>query len=195
MSRLLVALVSITGVLSLAACSHDGRTLRPAGPNQTLSVITTTSAAPTTAPPVIGFAVQAPWADGALIDPAYTCRGADTSPAISWKGVPPDTKELALSLVDIDASDFAHWVVAGIDPASTGIAAGRVPAGAVQATNGFGEAKYAGPCPPDGEHTYLLTLYALAAPSGLTDGVAAQTALDTLQSSQTASALVSGRFG
>lgn len=196
----IVAFTAVFGLLTLAACSDDGRTLRPAGPNQTLSIITTTSAAPTTVakavqPGANGFIVTAPWTDGGLIDAQYTCKGADISPAISWSGVPAEAKELAISLVDLDASDFAHWVVAGIDPASTGIATGKVPAGAIQAANGFGEAKYSGPCPPDGQHKYLLTLYALSEPSNLADGVAAAAAIDILQSGQVASALVSGSFG
>ncbi|HEV7534302.1 MAG TPA: YbhB/YbcL family Raf kinase inhibitor-like protein [Acidimicrobiia bacterium] len=187
------------GLVSLVACSSDGRTLRPAGPNQTLSIITTTTVAPTTtgvaAQPGGGFVVTAPWPDGGLIDAADTCKGADTSPAISWSGVPATTQELAISLVDLDADNFVHWVVAGLDPASTGIAAGRVPAGAIQAANGFGEAKYGGPCPPDGQHKYLLTLYALGARSNLADGVAAASAIDQLQSGALANALVTGSFG
>jgi Raf kinase inhibitor-like YbhB/YbcL family protein len=194
-----VASVVTLGMVSLTACSNDGRTLRPAGPNQTLSIVTTTTVASTTtgaaAQPGAGFVVTAPWADGGFIDAQYTCKGADTSPAISWTGVPANTQELAISVVDLDADNFVHWVVAGLDPASTGIAAGRVPAGAIQAANGFGEAKYGGPCPPDGEHKYLLTLYALGARSNLADGVAATTAIDLLQSSALASALVSGSFG
>jgi Raf kinase inhibitor-like YbhB/YbcL family protein len=197
--RLAAALLGpVLGLLALAACSNDGRTLRAAGPNQTLSIITTTTT-PTTTRAVNattgGFAITAPWSDGALIDAQYTCRGADVSPAISWGGVPVDTVELALTFVDLDADDYAHWIVAGIDPATQGIAAGKVPTGAIEGANGFGEAKYGGPCPPDGEHTYLMTLYALGAKSNLANGVNAQTAIDLLQSSQLASAVVSGRFG
>jgi Raf kinase inhibitor-like YbhB/YbcL family protein len=199
-TRLAAVATAVTlALVLLVACSSDGRTLRPAGPNQTLSIITTTSAAPSTTGdsvrPGSGFVVTAPWADGGFIDAQYTCKGADTSPAISWSGVPATTQELAISLVDLDADNFVHWVVAGLDPASTGIAAGRVPTGAVQAANGFGEPKYGGPCPPDGEHKYLLTLYALGAHSNLADGVAAATAIDQLQASPLASALVTGSFG
>ena len=195
-----VTFAGCLGLLTIAACSGDGRALRPAGPSQTLSIITTTTAGAVTSGPALkpggdGFAVTAPWSDGAVIDTQYTCRGTDISPPISWSGVPADAKELALTLVDVDASDYAQWIVAGLDPASTGIAAGKVPAGAVQGVNGFGEAKYAGPCPPDGQHTYLLTLYALANRSNLADGVNAGTAINQLQSEQLASAVVSGRFG
>jgi Raf kinase inhibitor-like YbhB/YbcL family protein len=194
-----VASAVTLGLLTLVACSSDGRTLRPAGPKQTLSIITTTTAAPTTTgaalQPGSGFVASAPWTEGGFIDAQYTCKGADTSPAISWTGVPDNTQELAISLVDLDASDFVHWVVAGLDPASTGIAAGRVPTGAVQAANGFGESKYSGPCPPDGEHKYLLTVYALGARSNLADGVAGATAIEQLRAGALASAPVSGSFG
>ncbi len=109
--------------------------------------------------------------------------------------MPAGTQELAITLTDLDAADFVHWVIAGLDPASTGIAAGKVPAGAVQATNGFGDAKYGGPCPPDGSHTYLLRLYALGAKANLADGIGAATAIDALEANQLASASVSGIFG
>src|SRR4051794_16564351 len=70
--RLAVAASTVTlSLLSLAACSSDGRTLRPAGPNQTLSIITTTSAARTTTAAAArpsGFVVTAPWPDGGFID-------------------------------------------------------------------------------------------------------------------------------
>jgi Raf kinase inhibitor-like YbhB/YbcL family protein len=209
--------LALLAIVALAACSHDGRTLRPAGPGQTASIITTTTSAPgatTTAGPSVqpggsgdastaasgitgdaGMTLAPPWADGAVIDTQYTCKGADTSPAISWTGVPATAKELALALVDLDADNYVHWVVAGIDPASTGIAAGKVPAGAIQAKNGFGDAVFAGPCPPDHQHTYLLTLYALGDHSGLADGVDGKTAIDALEAKQVASTAISGLFG
>ena len=191
-----LVLAGALGALALTACSSDGRTLRPAGPNQTLSIITTTtSAAPVTTNASATMTVTVPWADGGAIASEYTCKGADQSPAISWSGVPAATQELAITLVDIDADNFVHWVVAGLDPASTGIAAGKLPAGAIQASNGFGVARYRGPCPPDGAHTYLLTLYALGSPSNLADGVPAATAISTLDAAPLVTAPVSGTFG
>jgi Raf kinase inhibitor-like YbhB/YbcL family protein len=139
--------------------------------------------------------IVTPWADGGAIDPKYTCKGADTSPTISWSGVPSSAKELALAFTDLDANDFVHWVVAGINPATGGIPAGQVPAGAVQATNGFNRVAYSGPCPPDGRHTYLVTLYALGQPSGLANGADGKGAIDTLESYQIVSVAISGVFG
>src|SRR5262249_19822831 len=160
--RTAVAVLAIIGVVALTACSHDGRSLRPARPNQTLSIITTTTHAPTTTAAAVqpgggdnagvssgaGMTITTPWADGAAIESQYTCRGANTSPAVSWSGVPADTKELALAFTDLDADDFVHWVVAGLDPASTGLAAAKVPAGAMPARNCIRAARHYPARPP-----------------------------------------------
>jgi Raf kinase inhibitor-like YbhB/YbcL family protein len=43
--------------------------------------------------------------------------------------------------------------------------------GSKQAVNGFGDAAYGGPCPPEGEeHEYIFRLYALDAELGLEGG-------------------------
>jgi Raf kinase inhibitor-like YbhB/YbcL family protein len=196
-----------------AACSHDGRELRPPGPNQTLSVITTSSAPTTIAPSVqpgtggsvgggegignAGMTLTAPWADSSPIPAVYTCKGAGVSPAVSWSNVPANAKELAIALTDPDANGFVHWVVAGLDPASTGIAEGKVPAGAAQALNDAKKLGYTGPCPPSGTHSYLLTLYALKRPSGIAAGTAGRAALAVLDRNeiQLASISIEGTFG
>jgi Raf kinase inhibitor-like YbhB/YbcL family protein len=205
----------------LAACSNDGRALAPPGPGQTLSIITTSSSSSTTSaiapdstsgtlPPSssgssgtqgIGPAGSAnlrmsvPWADGGEIASRFTCAGDDLSPSITWTGVPADAVELAVLFTDLDSSPpgFVHWLLAGIDPASTGIAEGRVPGGAAQGGNGFGEAEYRGPCPPESTHTYLVTLYALREPSGIEDGdTGSDDLLATLEARAIASTAVSG---
>jgi Raf kinase inhibitor-like YbhB/YbcL family protein len=194
-------LAAVAVATALAACSHDGRTLRPAGPNQTLSIASSSTTVATTAQAnnagveSQGLTVTAPWHDNGIIDAKYTCKGAGVSPAISWSGVPAKTKELAVSLVDLDASNFVHWVVAGLDPASTGIVEGKVPAGATQAINGFGKAGWNGPCPPDGQHTYLLTLYALPAPSGIKATTQGSAAIASLDAHKIASVAMTGLFG
>ena len=203
MTRL--AFLLAAAALAVAACSHDGRTLRPAGPDQTASIITTNTSTVAAAAKAgsassgvtggSGMAIATPWADGTQIDTQYTCRGADTSPAISWSGVPSTAKELALAFTDLDADNFVHWVIAGLPPNAVGIAANTVPTNAVLASNGFNEAAYSGPCPPDGQHTYLMTLYALGAPSGLTTGIDGKAAIDKLEAGQIASTAISGVFG
>jgi Raf kinase inhibitor-like YbhB/YbcL family protein len=194
-------IVAALMVLLAGACGSSGRTLPPAGPGQTASIITTT-ATPTTAPAAAnrgsddsGMTIVAPWQDNTAIDPSYTCKGADVSPTLSWRGVPSDAVELAVAMTDLDADGFVHWVIARLDPASTGIARGKVPAGAVQAINGFGKPGYGGPCPPSGTHTYLLTLYALTAPSGITATMDGKAAVGKLEGAQAASVSITGVFG
>ena len=103
---------------------------------------------------------------GAL-PPAYTCDGKDSWPALSWRGVPPDTAELilyAMSSRPVEGKLFVNWAVAGIDPNLTQIEAGRLPKGAIVARNGFGNLGYS-ICPAQGEaETYVFALYALREP-------------------------------
>jgi Raf kinase inhibitor-like YbhB/YbcL family protein len=90
--------------------------------------------------------------------------------------VPKGAKELVLVMRDPDApgGDFIHWAVAGIPPATTGFPAGGVPGLVAPGQNSFGSLGYRGPCPPKGNaHHYVITLSALAAPSGLKPGFTA----------------------
>jgi Raf kinase inhibitor-like YbhB/YbcL family protein len=112
--------------------------------------------------------------DGDPIPERYTCDGDETSPPLAFTGVPADTAELAVVVRDPDADGFVHWVVAGIPADAPGIDEGAPPAGAVEAANGFDEPGWAGPCPPEGDHTYEFTVYALAEPSGLEEGAGAE---------------------
>jgi Raf kinase inhibitor-like YbhB/YbcL family protein len=224
-SASVAVLAAALAVGALAACSNDGRTLSPPGPDQTLSIITTSSSPSTSAPAstsevsgstvvttngsgALGLGTQViepgasaqlrmsvPWADGGEIAARFTCAGEDVSPSITWTGVPSDAVELALLFTDLDSDPpgFVHWLVAGLDPASTGIAEGRVPTGAAQALNGFGDTGYRGPCPPESTHTYLVTLYALRERSGIKDGDASgDDLLTSLESRAIGSTAVSG---
>jgi Raf kinase inhibitor-like YbhB/YbcL family protein len=92
----------------------------------------------------------------------------NVSPALQWSGVPDGTVELVLLCEDLDAPSgrFVHWLVTGIDPASTGAAEGQVPPGGQEWINGFGEKGWGGPQPPVGDkpHRYIFRLYALPSP-------------------------------
>jgi Raf kinase inhibitor-like YbhB/YbcL family protein len=116
------------------------------------------------------------FAGGGAIPSVYTCDGRGGSPPLQWSGVPGGTRELTLEMRDPDTpgGNFIHWAVAGIAPGTRSIAAGAVPAGAVQGANSAGTTGYTPPCPPAGgkPHHYAITLVALARPSGLGDGFA-----------------------
>jgi Raf kinase inhibitor-like YbhB/YbcL family protein len=199
------ALVLAAATLVVAACSDDGRELRPPGPDQTLSIVTTSSTSvPVTEPPVIDtggtdlalLTLQLPFVDGGRIDVRYTCEGDDVSPALSWQDLPEGTVEVAVSMIDLDADGFVHWVVTGLDPTSSGLLEDEVPEQAVQAQNSFGTPGYRGPCPPDGEeHTYLFTLYALDSAPDVVDGQDGAGAIAALETRQLASVALAGVFG
>ena len=102
----------------------------------------------------------------------YTCEADDTSPPLSWSGVPQGTKSLALIVDDPDAPDpakpqrvYVHWVLFNIPPGSDGIAEGGskggLPSGAVTGANDWDKQEWGGPCPPIGRHRYFFKLYAL----------------------------------
>lgn len=156
---------------------------------------TTTTPAAIDSGPLSGFTVTAPWSDGAVIDARYTCTGENVSPALQWANVPTDAAELAIVVVDPDAENFVHWVVAGIAPGVTAIAEGALPDGAVQGLNGSGTLGWTGPCPPAGEsHTYRFEVHALSQPSGMTDGAVGDGMLRVIDGDTLESALTIGVF-
>jgi Raf kinase inhibitor-like YbhB/YbcL family protein len=94
----------------------------------------------------------------------YTCDGTAISPPVAWSAVPGNTRSVALLVEDPDAPDgtFTHWLITGIQPQTTSLAAGAaLPQGAVAARNGKGDTGYTGPCPPSGRHRYVFHVYAL----------------------------------
>ena len=102
----------------------------------------------------------------------FTCEGADVSPALSWSGLPPGTRSLALIVDDPDAPDpaaprrtWVHWVVHDIPASATELpenaGARGLPSGARVGKNDWSKARYGGPCPPIGRHRYFFKLFAL----------------------------------
>ena len=105
------------------------------------------------------------------------CGGGNVSPPLSWDGVPPLSKSVAIVVSDPDAPGGAwtHWIIYNLPPGrkniGTGIAAGEVvPGGAMQAKNDWNVASYGGPCPPAGTHRYQFYVLALDKRLALPDG-------------------------
>jgi phosphatidylethanolamine-binding protein (PEBP) family uncharacterized protein len=107
----------------------------------------------------------------ALTSPAFTsgdelpatstCVGAP--PELQWSGVPTDTVQLVLAVVDTD-TDKVQWLVTGIAPADGAIKGETPPAGAKALTNSFDLAGWTAPCPPAGTtHHYEFVVLALPA--------------------------------
>ena len=112
--------------------------------------------------------------------------GRNESPALSWRGLPPGTRQLAVLCEDHGAGNpppWVHWIVYNIPASAAGLPEGLPfdPAdpmppgleGVRQGNNGWGLAMYRGPAPPAGAvHDYEFTVLALdaelALPAGLT---------------------------
>jgi Raf kinase inhibitor-like YbhB/YbcL family protein len=204
----------------LVACSrNDGRSLTPPGPDQTLSIATTTTTvATTTGPSVDGSgdssidsidsidesddgseantaSLFAPWVAGDPIPDTYTCKGANQTPSLVWRGLRPGAVEQAIVMTDVDANNYVHWLVVGIPPTLTNLDPSNMPDGAIVGQNSGGTSGYVGPCPPNGRHTYYITLYSLRAPSGVTGSTPPAEALVAINSVQMESVGVSGTAG
>ncbi len=110
--------------------------------------------------------------EGREIPARHTCEGGDSSPPLSWVGVPSEARSLAIIVDDPDAPDprapkmtWVHWVLYDIPPTSAGLAEGAAPPpGAREGKNDWHAVGYRGPCPPIGRHRYFFKLYALDTP-------------------------------
>lgn len=106
--------------------------------------------------------------DGERIPDRYGYEVANVNPPLEIDGVPDDAETLALIVDDPDAVDPAgkvwdHWVVWNVPADETTIPEDWSPddVGAEEGTNDFGEPGYGGPNPPDEEHTYRFTVFAV----------------------------------
>jgi Raf kinase inhibitor-like YbhB/YbcL family protein len=106
------------------------------------------------------------------IPKVFTCDGDDTSPSLSWSGVPENAKSLVLIVDDPDAPDpakpkmtWVHWVLYNIPPTVAelprNVGSDKLPAGTREGINDWKKTGYGGPCPPVGRHRYFHKLYAL----------------------------------
>lgn len=124
-----------------------------------------------------GFELTSPAFDhGEPIPEKHGYEESNVNPPLSVSDVPDDAESLALVMDDPDAVEPAgkiwdHWVVWNV-PTDAEIPEGWDPddAGAVEGENDFGETGYGGPAPPDGEHTYEFTCYAIDATLDLPEG-------------------------
>jgi Raf kinase inhibitor-like YbhB/YbcL family protein len=87
------------------------------------------------------------------------------SPDLWWENVPAKTKTFALICEDPDApmGTWIHWVFFNLPARVHALEedASIVVLGGIEGENSWGKNVYGGPCPPDKEHRYFFTLYAL----------------------------------
>ena len=102
----------------------------------------------------------------------HTCEGKDSSPPLSWTGVPSAAKSLALVVDDPDAPDpaaprtiWTHWVLYNLPARDGALPEGArtadLPSGTLEGINDWKRTGYGGPCPPIGRHRYYFRLFAL----------------------------------
>ncbi|NYI41623.1 YbhB/YbcL family Raf kinase inhibitor-like protein [Demequina lutea] len=102
------------------------------------------------------------------------CTGDNTNPELTWESPSAATEGFALTLIDPDAHNFVHWMLADIPASTTAIARGGSDAvsgvGGKSSLSSTYDGTYFGPCPPGPDHHYVFTLYALDAPLNLEQG-------------------------
>lgn len=117
---------------------------------------------------------------GEKIPIRYTCEGENILPPLTIEEVPPQAKSLALIMDDPDVPSWVredgvydHWIVFNILPTTKEILEDRPPL-ASYGKNSSGSHDYVGPCPPDREHRYFFTLFALDISLNLPSGITKQ---------------------
>ena len=106
--------------------------------------------------------------DGERIPEQYGYERENVNPPLEIEDAPDDAESFALIVDDPDAVEPAgkvwdHWIVWNVPADRTTIPENWDPEtdGAREGTNDFGEPGYGGPNPPDREHTYRFTVFAL----------------------------------
>ncbi|MBI5232587.1 MAG: YbhB/YbcL family Raf kinase inhibitor-like protein [Coriobacteriales bacterium] len=98
--------------------------------------------------------------------------GSNVSLPFAWAGAPPETRSIALLVVDTApvARGFVHWMVVDLPPGDgkvdSGASTRAMPPGSRELGNSFGTVGYGGPTPPPGtgRHAYEATVFALDIP-------------------------------
>lgn len=111
--------------------------------------------------------------DGGAIPKKHAAAGGNFSPAVSWMGLPPGTKSLAVIVEDPDAPwprlpllKWVHWIAYNIPASEGGLPEGvdrseKLPCGALSGKNSHKRFGYDGPAPVLGSHRYFFRVYAL----------------------------------
>lgn len=100
---------------------------------------------------------------GGVIPDRFSQYRDNRSPPLAFAEVPPEARSLVLIMEDPDTAKgtFTHWVAFDIDAGARRFAENRVPQDVRLGRNDAGQAAYAGPKPPQGEHRYFFHAYAL----------------------------------
>jgi phosphatidylethanolamine-binding protein (PEBP) family uncharacterized protein len=166
----LIAALALAGCGSSGSSSQSSTSSTPAASatqtSSTESTATTTTSSSTTTSEKVPN-IDLTLSSSVKLDPIpahFTCDGANVSPPVTWGHLPSNTAEVDLflfNLAPVNGKLFANWAVAGLSPKLSGVAAGRLPAGAILGRNSYGQVGYS-LCPPKGPAVrYAFLVYAL----------------------------------
>ncbi|HZB97614.1 MAG TPA: YbhB/YbcL family Raf kinase inhibitor-like protein [Candidatus Sulfotelmatobacter sp.] len=154
---------------ALGACGSttSSSTPTPSSPGSSVSAPAAPAATGGTAGTI---SVSSPQLSSGSFPRQFTCDGANEEPQINWGPLPPETRAVAVEIIDPDAPNgrFIH-LTAVVDPA----AGARSLSGGSNlhlGRNGAGRDGYIGPCPPSGTHHYHIMVTAVARPLVSSDG-------------------------
>ena len=128
-------------------------------------------------PAVPSFSVtSADVTDGQPLKDDQVYAAGNTSPQLSWEPGPEGTQSYVVTCFDPDApivSGFWHWVAVDIPADVTSLDAGAgadddsLPGGAFHVRSDFGELKFGGAAPPEGDqvHRYYFVVHAVKEPA------------------------------
>lgn len=184
-----------------SACVDDGRDLAVPSSWQTT---TTRPPAPTSALEQeiseSGLTLTSPMFEpGGDIPVSATCAGDNVFPALSWAGVPANAVELAVTLSDqTDPNEpLLLWLMAGIDPDRDGLEGGRMPVGAFETLNDYGNPGYGSPCLDtfsSGLRDLQFRVHVMTQPSGIAPGDPGNEAWDSVRAQSVESAALLARI-
>jgi Raf kinase inhibitor-like YbhB/YbcL family protein len=138
---------------------------------------------------------------GESIPATYSCDAEDTSPELSWSGVPENVASFALIMDDPDApvGTWDHWLLFNIPAEVRDLAPAippqaELPDGSRHGNNSWNRLGYGGPCPPSGTHRYFFRLYALDSFLDLGPGAAKADLFEAMEGRILAKAELMGTF-
>ena len=184
--RRTITIIAVAAALFASACTRgDEPVASPAS-------VPASAAAP-------AFILTSPdFEDGGEIPEANTasayggqCTGDNTPISLSWTGAPEGTVAYAVTMIDVDAGSFVHWLLADISGSVVGILP-TDDAGATSGVHNAGGTGYFGPCPPSPDHHYVIAIYALDAELGLPAGFTHEELLTAVRGHVLASATLTG---
>lgn len=132
----------------------------------------------------------------------FTCDGKNISPELDFSNIPTGTRSLAFTMEDPDVPKsvradgmWNHWIVWNMSPQTIQVKEGEMlPLPSIVGINTNGKRAYAGPCPPDREHRYIFTLYALTTILSLPNDSTKEDLLKALAPHVIEKAILIGRY-